>query len=82
MASKRIVFTFDDRSAKALEQMTKNAQYSSMAETVRDSLQIANTIQDLSRRGFTELVVRNPKSGAERNIVIPNLVVPQELPTG
>ena len=81
MASKRIVFTFDDRSVATLEQMTKNAQYSSMAETVRDSLQIANTLQDLAKKGFTDVVVRNPRSGAERTIIIPNLVapVPQEV---
>ena len=75
MASKRIMFTFDERSLQTLRQMTENAHYSSMADTVRDSLQLAHTLQEMARKGFTDVVVQNPETGAQRLLVIPRLIV-------
>ena len=39
--SKRVVFSFDERSLRALEVMTEEGKYNSMADTVRESLQIS-----------------------------------------
>jgi hypothetical protein len=44
-----------------------------MAEAVRESLQVSRALQTQAEQGFTELLVRNPKTGAERVIVIPSL---------
>jgi hypothetical protein len=44
-----------------------------MAETVRESLQISRALQSQAKKGFKELVVRNPETGEERVIVIPHL---------
>lgn len=68
-----VEFTFDDLSFATLSTMTEEGQYSSMADCVRESLQISHTFQQLARQGFTEVITRNPQSGAEREIVIPRL---------
>lgn len=74
---KRVVFSFDDRSLESLERMTQQGKYPSMANAVRDSLQITRALQSQAERGFTEVIVRNPETGEERVIVVPDLHVPQ-----
>ena len=71
--SKRVAFTFDERSLDTLEDMTKEGQFSSMGDTVRDSLQISRALQSQAKGGFTEIIVRNPETGEEKVIVIPSL---------
>ena len=71
--SKRVTFTFDERSLDTLEDMTEEGKFSSMAETVRESLQISRALQSQAKQGYTELTVRNPDTGEERVIVIPHL---------
>lgn len=73
---KRVVFSFDDRSLESLERMTQQGKYPSMANAVRDSLQITRALQSQAERGFTEVIVRNPETGEERVIVVPELHVP------
>lgn len=71
--SKRVAFTFDERSLSTLENMTEEGHFSSMADTVRESLQISRALQSQVKQGFTEIVVRNPNTGEERVVVIPTL---------
>ncbi len=71
--SKRVAFTFDERSLAALQEMVERGDYSSMAETVRESLRVVRALQTQASDGYRELVVRNPETGEERVIVIPNL---------
>lgn len=71
--TKRVVFSFDERSLASLENLTKQGRFPSMAETVRESLQISRAFQSQAEQGFTEVVVRNPKTNEERVIVIPTL---------
>lgn len=70
---KRVVFTFDERSLESLKQITEQGHFASMAETVRESLQINRALQRQAQGGFTEVVVRNPRTKEERVIVIPSL---------
>jgi hypothetical protein len=49
-----------------------------MGDAVRESLQISRALQSQAEQGFSELVVRNPQTGEERVIVIPNLHPPSE----
>jgi hypothetical protein len=70
---KRVVFTFDDRSFDNLERMKAVGRYPSLANAVRDSLQITRAIQSQREQGFTELIVRNPRTGVERILIIPEL---------
>jgi Arc/MetJ-type ribon-helix-helix transcriptional regulator len=71
--SKRVAFTFDERSLVALEEMTEEGNFSSMADTVRESLQISRALQTQAKKGFTEIIVRDPETEEERVLVIPSL---------
>jgi len=71
--SQRVVFTCDDRSLESLKEITEQGHFASMAESVRESLQINRALQKQAKSGFSEVVVRNPKTNEERVIVIPSL---------
>lgn len=71
--TRRVVFTFDERSLDSLERLTEQGHFSSMADTVRESLQISRALQSQAEQGFTEVIVRNPETKEERVLVIPNL---------
>lgn len=71
--AQRVVFTFDDRSLQSLQRIKEQGRFSSMADAVRESLQVSHALQTQAEQGYTELVVRNPKTGEERVIVIPVL---------
>ena len=71
--SKRVAFTFDLNSLEALEEMKEEGHYSSLAETVRDSLQINRALQTQAKKGYNEIIVRDPETGDERVLVIPSL---------
>jgi predicted ATPase len=71
--SKRIVFTFDEKSLGSLEQVKKRGKFSSLGTAVRESIQINQELHDQAAEGFSEVVVRNPKTKQEKTIVIPSL---------
>lgn len=71
--SKRVAFTFDERSLTTLEEMTDQGHFASMADTVRESIKISRALQTQAKQGFTEVKVRNPDTGEERVIIIPHL---------
>lgn len=70
--SKRVAFTFDERSLTTLDEIRKLGDYSSMAATIRDSLRIMRALQFQANRGFNEIVVRNPETGKELVLIIPD----------
>ena len=72
-STRRVVFSFDARSLESLERLTEEGRFSSMADTVRESLQISRALQSQANQGFTEVVVRNPETNEERVLVIPTL---------
>ena len=71
--NKRVVFTFDERSLQSLQKLTEQGRFSSMADTVRDSLQVRGALQSQAGQGFTEVIIRNPETKEERVLVIPTL---------
>jgi hypothetical protein len=71
--TQRVVFTFDQRSLESLKTMTEQGRYPSMANAVKDSLQISHALQNQAKQGFTEIIVRNPETNEERVIVVPAL---------
>ncbi len=71
--TRRVVFSFDERSLESLEKLTEQGRFSSMADTVRESLQISRALLGQAQRGFTEVIVRNPETNEERVLVIPAL---------
>ena len=69
----RVVFTFNQNSLAALEEIKENGNYSTLAETVHDSLQITRTLQKLAQRGYRQIIVRDPKTDEERLLTIPTI---------
>lgn len=69
----RVIFSFDDRSLESLKKVTEDGHYASMAETVRDSVTINKALREQVEQGYSEIVLRNPKTGEERVVVIPKI---------
>ena len=67
--STRVIFTFDKDSLDAMRNMQAKLGFKSLAETVRESLRLANALQDQAEKGFTEVILRD-KNGRERQLVI------------
>jgi hypothetical protein len=74
MANQRMIFTFDERGVDNLKKMQAEGHYPSMATVVRDSLRISRALQQQAAEGFSEILVRNPKTGEARVIVAPPLI--------
>jgi hypothetical protein len=73
MAKTRVVFNFDNRSLAGLQQLKEQTKVATLGDVVSDSLQISHALMTQAANGFSEVVVRNPKTNAERVMVIPNL---------
>ena len=73
MDARRVVFTFDQRSLEGLEEIRKAGRFPSKAETVRRSLELSLTLQLQAEQGFTDVILRNPKTGEERVLILPGL---------
>ena len=63
-----MIFTFDDRAYEQLQEVVKAGKYVSMANAVRDGLQLLAAVQQQAGLGYNEIVFRN-KSGKERTMV-------------
>ena len=72
MASKtqRVVFSFAPRSLEKLKQLAAETDCS-MAEAVRETLQVRRALHQQARKGFTEIVTRKPGTSEERILVMP-----------
>jgi hypothetical protein len=67
--AKRMIFTFDDASLKNLERIKARRKLSSTAEAVRQSIQIGESLQQQADQGYSEVIVRDPKTKKERVMV-------------
>lgn len=71
--AQKVVFSFDEGSLDSLRNVKENGSFSSMGTAVRDSIQISEVLQDLVSKGFTEVILRNPKTDQEKSVIIPSL---------
>ncbi len=71
--SQRVVFTFDESSLGSLKQVQERGEFSSMGTAVREAVQLSEVLQDQVNQGFTEVVLRNPRSNLEKTLIIPSL---------
>ena len=71
--AQRVVFSFNDNSLDSLKQVQSRGDFPSMGTAVRESIQISEILQDQVAEGFTEIVLRNPRTNQEKTIVIPSL---------
>lgn len=75
--SKRVLFTFDPRNYNNLRELTDSGGFPSASDAVRDALNVARALQAQAQQGFTEVLVRNPKTSQERVLVLPSLSLPK-----
>jgi hypothetical protein len=68
MDGTRVVFDFDDRNLAELKRITANAGYPTMGATIHAALQVIGILQEESKGGETQLIVRNPATGSQRVI--------------
>jgi len=71
--SQRVVFSFNENGLESLKQVQTRGDFPSMGTAVRESIQISEILQDQAAEGFTEVVLRNPRTNQEKTIVIPSL---------
>lgn len=71
--AQRVVFTFDDNSLESLRQVQERGEFSSMGTAVREAVQLSEILQDQVADGFSEIVLRNPKTSQEKTLLIPSL---------
>jgi Arc/MetJ-type ribon-helix-helix transcriptional regulator len=71
--SQRVVFTFDDNSLESLKQLRDKGAYTSMGTAVRDAVQLSEVLHEQAEDGFTDLVLRNPKTQQEKHLIVPAL---------
>jgi hypothetical protein len=71
--SKRIVFTFGPKNMGSLEAVKERGNFSSLGSAVRESILVNEVLHNQAAEGFTEVVVRNPKTKQEKTIVIPSM---------
>jgi len=71
--TQRVVFTFDESSLDSLKQVQEKGDFASMGTAVREAVQISEVLQEQAADGFTELILRNPKTNQEKTIIIPSL---------
>ena len=69
VTTKRMIFSFDEKSLDGLKALQKHFGAKSMAETVRMSLQLADLIRKQVDAGYREVLVRNPRSGRNKVLV-------------
>ena len=72
-SSKRIVFTFGPKNMGSLETVKEKGNFSSLGSAVRESILVNEVLHNQAAEGFTEVVVRNPKTKQEKTIVIPSM---------
>ena len=73
MATKRIIFTFDEGALEGLDRVRKHFGAKSMAEAVRLSLKLADSLQKQARQGYDEVLVRSHRTGRRKVMAGPLL---------
>jgi hypothetical protein len=68
--SKKMLVSFNPRDLFLLEELTRRGGFASKAEATKESVLLRGRIVAQMDQGFTDVVVRNPKSGKERGVVI------------
>ena len=71
--SKRIIFSFDEKSLENLEQVKAKGRFQSLGTAVRESIEINQILHNQASEGFSEVIVRNPKTKEEKTLIIPSL---------
>ncbi|KKM85703.1 hypothetical protein LCGC14_1286450 [marine sediment metagenome] len=67
---RRIKFDFDEVSFRTLDKLRILNGYSTLGESVRDCIKIFANIDEQSRKGFSEVILRNPNTGEQLRLEV------------
>lgn len=70
--NRRIIFTFDEKNFERMEHIKERGRFSTYADAVRESMTINRALQEQADQGYTEIVVRNPKTKEQRVMIVPS----------
>ena len=70
---KRVAFTFDSPSFRTLVNMKTKGQYATLGEPVRDAIRVLASIKKQASNGYSEVILRNPRTGREMLLAIPGI---------
>ncbi len=68
---KRVVFDFDSASFQTLERLRIRGGHTTLGQTISNAIRVLATIEQQSRKGFSEVILRNPYTGSEMLYSIP-----------
>lgn len=71
--TRRLVFSFDERSYDDLTRLAADGNFATVHQAVRTAIHITRGLQSQAQDGYSELVVRDPRTKSERILVIPGL---------
>lgn len=67
---RKVLFTFKDNHLEKLLQIQKEGSYTTPMECLGEALRILNGLQEQAKEGYYEIIVRNPRTGEERTVVL------------
>ena len=67
---KRIYFDFSEEAEAQLKRVVRLGNYKTMADAIRIAIATEQGIQEEARRGYTQLILRNPNTGKELELII------------
>lgn len=70
--TKCVTFTFDQYNYLILYELAESSGRTT-GQVMGESLQVMRVLRQQVEQGYTEIILRNPKTGAERVVVIPSL---------
>lgn len=73
MAEKRIIFTFDKHSLANLQALKGSTRMDTLGQTIGVLIQVATALSEQKQQGYTEVIVRNPRTEKERVLTMPDL---------
>jgi hypothetical protein len=77
----RIVFTFNEESLEQVNAIMESGHFTSIGEAVGESVATQYGLVMQAAEGFTEVIVRNPKTQQERVMRMPRPVLSRILET-
>ena len=76
--TKRLNTVYSKSEMAMIQRITEAGSFITMSEAVRNSLKLVDALQQQAAMGFTEIVLRNPETQAEKVVLIPLVIQDEE----
>lgn len=65
---KKLTFEFDENAVKALDEIQRSGGYDGLGTVVGESLGVRAAMQELEKEGYSQVLVRNPRTNRMRQL--------------